>query len=67
MTREMLYKIAFASVRGMGVDLARKMLEVIGEEQEFFRISEKALQKQNFIKIVPQRLPHQGAKRASFS
>ena len=43
MTREMLYKIAFASVRGMGVDLARKMLEVIGEEQEFFRISEKAL------------------------
>lgn len=43
MTPEMLYKIAFASVRGMGVDLARKMLEVIGEEQEFFRISEKAL------------------------
>ena len=41
MTREMLYKIAFASVRG--VDLARKMLEVIGEEQEFFRISEMAL------------------------
>lgn len=43
MNVDLLYKIAFASVRGMGVDLARKMLEVIGEEKEFFNISEKAL------------------------
>ena len=50
MTREMLYKIAIATVRGMSVDIARKMLEESGEEQEFFRISEKALREITGIK-----------------
>lgn len=40
---ELLYKIAFASVRGMTLDLAQKLLEVIPSEKEFFSLSEKEL------------------------
>ena len=40
----LIYRIAFASIRGMGVDLARKILEVIPDEKEFFSLSEKQLQ-----------------------
>lgn len=43
MIGELLYKMAFASVRGMGVDLAQKFLDVLGNEKEFFTISEKEL------------------------
>lgn len=43
MNSDHLYKIALASVRGMGVDLAQKLLEVLGDEKEFFTISEKEL------------------------
>lgn len=39
----MVYRIAFASLQGMGVDLARKLLDVVGSEQQFFDMSEKAL------------------------
>ncbi len=37
------YRIAFASLQGMGVDLARKLLDVVGDEQRFFDMSEKEL------------------------
>jgi len=39
----MVYRIAFASLQGMGVDLARKLLDVVGSERQFFDMSEKAL------------------------
>ncbi|MBR4829371.1 MAG: DNA-processing protein DprA [Muribaculaceae bacterium] len=37
------YRIAFANLQGMGVDLARKLLDVVGDEQQFFAMSEKEL------------------------
>jgi len=37
------YRIAFASLQGMGVDLARKLLDVVGSEQRFFSMGEKEL------------------------
>lgn len=37
------YRIAFASLQGMGVDLARKLLDVVGSEERFFSMSEKDL------------------------
>ena len=39
----MVYRIAFASLQGMGVDLARKLLDVVGSEQQFFAMNEKEL------------------------
>lgn len=39
----MLYKIAFASVRGMGIELAQRLLDVIGTEENFFNIPEQDL------------------------
>lgn len=38
------YRIAFASVSGIGIDLANKFLEVIPSEKDFFTMSEKDLQ-----------------------
>lgn len=43
-TDTLSYKIAFASLRGMGYDLAQKILDVIPSEKEFFEINEKELQ-----------------------
>ena len=40
---QLTYRIAFASIRGMGYDLARKILDVIPSEQEFFDMSESQL------------------------
>ena len=40
---QLTYRIAFASLQGMGVDLARKLLDVVGSERQFFDMSEKAL------------------------
>lgn len=37
------YRIAFASLQGMNVDLARRLLDVVGGEQQFFSMSEKQL------------------------
>lgn len=37
------YRIAFASMQGMGVDLARRLLDIVGSEQQFFAMSEKEL------------------------
>ena len=37
------YRIAFASLQGMGVDLARKLLDVVSSEEQFFAMSEKDL------------------------
>ena len=39
----MTYRIAFASMQGMGIDLARKLLDVVGDEARFFGMSEKEL------------------------
>lgn len=38
------YRIAFASLRGMGYDLAQKILGVLPSEKDFFDIPEKELQ-----------------------
>ena len=40
---ELTYRIAFASVRGMGIDLATKLLEVVGSERDFFEMNEREL------------------------
>ena len=37
------YRIAFASLPSMGVDLARKLLDVVGSEEQFFAMNEKEL------------------------
>lgn len=37
------YRIAFASLQGMGLDLARKLLDVVGSEERFFAMREKDL------------------------
>ena len=37
------YRIAFAGLQGMGVDLARKLLDVVGSEERFFAMDEKEL------------------------
>ena len=37
------YRIAFASMQGMSVDLARKLLDVVGSEEQFFAMGEKEL------------------------
>lgn len=39
----LVYQIAFASLQGMGVDLARKLLDVVGSEERFFTMNEKDL------------------------
>ena len=39
----LVYRIAFANLQGMGVDLARKLLDVVGSERQFFDMSEKDL------------------------
>lgn len=36
-------RIAFAGMQGMGVDLARKLLDVVGSEEHFFAMGEKEL------------------------
>lgn len=40
---ELKYRIAFASIRGMGVELAQQLLEVTGSEREFLTMSEHQL------------------------
>lgn len=40
---DIIYKIAFASIRGMGVDLAQKLLDIIPSEKDFFLLSEREL------------------------
>ena len=37
------WRIAFAGLQGMGVDLARKLLDVVGSEEQFFAMGEKYL------------------------
>lgn len=37
------YRIAFASIRGMGVNLAQQLLDLTGSEESFFAMSEKDL------------------------
>ena len=37
------YRIAFANMQGMSVDLAHKLLDVVGSEKQFFDMSEKEL------------------------
>ena len=38
-----VYQMAFANVQGMGVDLARKLLDVVGSEERFFGMNEREL------------------------
>ncbi|MDD7342279.1 MAG: DNA-processing protein DprA, partial [Bacteroidales bacterium] len=40
---ELTYRIAFASISGMGIDLAGKILDVIPSERDFFLMSENEL------------------------
>ena len=41
--QQLTYRIAFASIRGMGIDIARSILDVIPSEQEFFSMKEGEL------------------------
>ncbi len=41
--RELLYKIAFSSVRGMNLTLGRELLQLAGSEKEFFEMPETRL------------------------
>lgn len=43
-TNELTYRIAFASIRGMGYDLAKKILDIIPSERDFFTLSQRELQ-----------------------
>lgn len=40
---DILYRMAFAGIRGMGVELAQRLLDVIPGEKDFFAISEREL------------------------
>ena len=40
----LIYRIAFASVRSMGYELAEKILDIIPSEKDFFNIPEKEMQ-----------------------
>ena len=40
---ELTYRIALGSLTGMGVDLARKLLDVVGSEEQFFAMGETQL------------------------
>lgn len=62
MMPDLLYKMAFASVRGMGVDLAQKILDVLGDERVFRHQREGVAphhqkQKQNSGACISQFLP----------
>lgn len=39
-----IYQVAFASIKGITIDIANEILSIVGSEEEFFRISEKELQ-----------------------
>ncbi|MGM9802598.1 MAG: DNA-processing protein DprA [Muribaculaceae bacterium] len=41
---ELTYRIAFASVSNMGIELAKKFLDVLPSEKDFFAISQRELQ-----------------------
>ncbi len=38
-----VYRMAFAAVRGMGIEMAQRLLDVIPSEQEFFAMSDREL------------------------
>lgn len=40
---DILYRMAFAGIRGMGVELAQRLLDIIPSEKKFFAISEREL------------------------
>lgn len=40
---DILYRMAFAGIRGMGVELAQRVLDVIPSEEAFFAMSEREL------------------------
>ncbi len=42
-TPDILYRMAFAGMRGMGVELAQRLLDVVASEEEFFALSDSDL------------------------
>ncbi len=40
---DILYRMAFAGIRGMGVELAQRLLDVVHSEKEFFALSDREL------------------------
>ncbi|MBR0023608.1 MAG: DNA-processing protein DprA [Muribaculaceae bacterium] len=40
---DILYRMAFAGIRGMGVELAQRLLDVVDSEKEFFAMSDSDL------------------------
>lgn len=40
---DLLYKIAFASIRGMGIELGQRLLDVVGTEKNFFTLNEQEI------------------------
>ena len=59
--QQLTYRIAFASIRGMGIDIARSILDVIPSEQEFFSMKEGDL-----MRIIGSRTKiHESAYRSA--
>ncbi|MBQ1610508.1 MAG: DNA-processing protein DprA [Muribaculaceae bacterium] len=59
--QQLTYRIAFASIRGMGIDIARSILDVIPSEQEFFSMKEGEL-----MRIIGSRTKiHESAYRSA--
>ena len=42
-TTPLTYRMAFANLQGMGIDLAHKLLDVVGSEERFFTMNEREL------------------------
>lgn len=40
---DILYRMAFAGIRGMGVELAQRLLDIIPSEKDFFSLSDREL------------------------
>ena len=40
---DILYRMAFAGIRGMGIELAQRLLDVIPSEKEFFALTDREL------------------------
>lgn len=65
-TEILAYRIAFASLRGMGIDLAQKILGVIPSEKDYFEIPEKELQSllQSKVKITEKEYRNEQLEKA---
>lgn len=64
---DLIYRIAFASLRGMGYELAQRILDVLPSEKDFFFLPQKELQDmlQSKNKITETNYRHQQLDKAT--